>query len=83
MGTPPATDTSARPDPAPSFRETVRVFATIGLQSFGGPAAQIALKCGVENGPELLDLIAQGKAIEAQAAERAAACKSSDAGADH
>ncbi len=43
MGTPSATDNIARSDAAPSFRETVRVFATIGLQSFGGPAAQIAL----------------------------------------
>jgi len=45
MGTPPATASQARPDPdaAPSLRETARVFATIGLQSFGGPAAQIAL----------------------------------------
>src|SRR6202035_6194306 len=45
MGTPPAASThdSLRPAAAPSFRETVRVFATIGLQSFGGPAAQIAL----------------------------------------
>jgi|JRHI01.1.fsa_nt_gi chromate transporter len=45
MGTQLAVSThdSLRPDAAPSFRETVRVFATIGLQSFGGPAAQIAL----------------------------------------
>jgi chromate transporter len=30
-------------EPSPSFRETGRVFARIGLLSFGGPAAQIAL----------------------------------------
>ncbi|MGE0844796.1 MAG: chromate efflux transporter [Flavobacteriaceae bacterium] len=29
--------------PAPGFPETFRTFAMIGLQSFGGPAAQIAL----------------------------------------
>jgi chromate transporter len=29
--------------PAPTFREAFRVFAKIGLMSFGGPAAQIAL----------------------------------------
>jgi chromate transporter len=45
MGTRPAESNhdSLRPDAVPSFREMVRVFATIGLQSFGGPAAQIAL----------------------------------------
>ena len=32
------------PDPAaPSFAEAVRVWAKIGLMSFGGPAGQIAL----------------------------------------
>lgn len=32
------------PDPkAPSFKETIKVFARIGLLSFGGPAGQIAL----------------------------------------
>ena len=45
MGTQPAVSThdSLRPDAAPSFREMSRVFGAIGLQSFGGPAAQIAL----------------------------------------
>jgi chromate transporter len=45
MGTqPPATaDDIARHDAGPSFGEAARVFAVIGLQSFGGPAAQIAL----------------------------------------
>jgi chromate transporter len=38
----PSTDTS-KPSPTPSFRETLRVFGKIGLLSFGGPAAQIAL----------------------------------------
>lgn len=42
---PPAavTDNSHTADPTPSFREAFAVFAAIGLQSFGGPAAQIAL----------------------------------------
>jgi hypothetical protein len=37
MGTEPAAPThdGLRRDATPSFRETVRVFATIGLQSFG------------------------------------------------
>ncbi len=45
MGTPPAdaTDNNQPADSAPSFREAFGVFAAIGLQSFGGPAAQIAL----------------------------------------
>jgi len=45
MGTqPPATENNHRTvDVAPSFREACAVFAAIGLQSFGGPAAQIAL----------------------------------------
>ena len=45
MGTQPAVSThdSLRPDDAPSFREMSSVFGAIGLQSFGGPAAQIAL----------------------------------------
>jgi len=45
MGTPPAAATheSHTADPTPSFREALAVFAAIGLQSFGGPAAQIAL----------------------------------------
>ncbi len=37
-----ATDTSA-PHPAPDLGEITRVFGRIGLLSFGGPAAQIAL----------------------------------------
>jgi chromate transporter len=40
------TDTADKNPPAdvaPSFREAFAVFAAIGLQSFGGPAAQIAL----------------------------------------
>ena len=45
MGTQPAVSTHdiLRPDAAPSFREMSSVFGAIGLQSFGGPAAQIAL----------------------------------------
>jgi chromate transporter len=45
MGTQPAVSPhdSLRPDAAPSFREMTSVFGAIGLQSFGGPAAQIAL----------------------------------------
>ena len=45
MGTQPAVSThdSLRPDAAPSFHEMSSVFGAIGLQSFGGPAAQIAL----------------------------------------
>jgi len=45
MGNQPAVSThdTVRPDAAPSFREMSRVFGAIGLQSFGGPAAQIAL----------------------------------------
>ncbi|TIX60386.1 MAG: chromate transporter, partial [Mesorhizobium sp.] len=34
---------TARVPPAPSFREAVRLWARIGLLSFGGPAGQIAL----------------------------------------
>ena len=45
MGTQPVVSThdSLRPGVAPSFREMSSVFGAIGLQSFGGPAAQIAL----------------------------------------
>jgi chromate transporter len=37
------TSTQSPGAPAPSFSEAARVFAKIGLLSFGGPAAQIAL----------------------------------------
>src|SRR5689334_9966872 len=39
-----ATSTAAVPDSAaPPFREAVKTWAKVGLLSFGGPAAQIAL----------------------------------------
>ncbi|MCS6933049.1 MAG: chromate transporter, partial [Acetobacteraceae bacterium] len=40
-GSPPAADTAAQP--LPPFAEALRVWLRIGLLSFGGPAAQIAL----------------------------------------
>jgi chromate transporter len=43
MGAPADTTDKSHPAAAPSFREAFGVFAAIGLQSFGGPAAQIAL----------------------------------------
>ncbi len=44
MGALDMSETSSEPvSPKPSFAESVRVFARIGLLSFGGPAGQIAL----------------------------------------
>jgi chromate transporter len=39
----PATSSASAPPVAPTFAEAVRVWAKIGLLSFGGPAGQIAL----------------------------------------
>ncbi|WP_072396140.1 chromate transporter [Hyphomicrobium sp. CS1GBMeth3] len=43
MNAPSSTDTHTRPLQVPTFAEAVRVWARIGLLSFGGPAGQIAL----------------------------------------
>jgi chromate transporter len=43
MTAPGRSDETAAPPAAPSFREATRLWARIGLLSFGGPAGQIAL----------------------------------------
>lgn len=46
MSIPPADDTAGEPPVPPGYRDLLTVFGRIGLLSFGGPAAQIALMHG-------------------------------------